>query len=109
MVGQGLAVIAKFGNPMEFWTDWSTTRMTEFFEALFPKAFRYLDAHPYKANPTAIKWGLLIKSQRTLSLAYEGLPGGYEVSHYCRKGAKKWNERTVYISEQNILGHSPAY
>lgn len=103
MARQRLAVIKLGKGALAFWSGWSAEQMSIWFKELFPDAFDYLATHPYKANPSALPWALLIKSQRTHSLAFEPLPGGYEVAHYARKDGKSCEKRVVYISKFSIL------
>lgn len=96
--GYRLAVITKFGDPLEFSTDWTSLQMSVWFEKLFPDAFEYLQTHAYMPDPFSINWGLLIKSQRTVSLASEVLPSGSDVAHHGKKDGKKWDQQVIYIS-----------
>lgn len=95
MARQWLAVIKIGKGALEFWSGWSTEQMSNWFrfKELFPDAFNYLEAHPYQANRSALPWALLIKSQRTHSLAFEPFPSGCEFAYYARKDGKSCEKR----------------
>lgn len=99
MARQRLAVLDFGKGTLAFWSDWSTERISTWFKGLFPDAFDYLEKHPYKADPSALPWALLIKTQRMHTLAFESLPTGFEVAHYTLKDGKGPKNRVIYIGK----------